>query len=122
MWPSCYKSFIAPPRSRMQTLSNRRAVGVLSPAVQLRSARTCLSMFFDTSDFVRRPLPVLARLIDDGSGEQLGRIELADSESFEPCLLSTREAMKLCAPDVPQLDVHAIGAALAEQEGGHGSV
>src|ERR671919_174650 len=78
-------------------------------------------MVLNAPGFVRRPLPVLARLIDDGSGEQLGRIELADSESFEPCLLSARQAMKLCAPDVPQLDVHAIGAALAEQENGHGS-
>ena len=76
-------------------------------------------MVLNAPGFVRRPLPVLARLIDDGSGEQLGRIELADSESFEPCLLSAREAMKLCAPDVPQLDVHAIGAALAEQEDRH---
>ena len=58
-------------------------------------------------------------LIDDGCGEQLGRIELADSESFEPCLLSAREAMELCAPDVPQLDVDAIGAALAEEKDGH---
>ena len=64
---------------------------------------------------------MLARLIDDGCGEQLGRIELAHSESFEPCLLSAREAIKLCAPDVPQLDVHTIGAALAEQEDRHGS-
>ena len=79
-------------------------------------------MVLDASGFVRRPLSVLARLIDDGRGEQLRRIELADSESFEPCLLSAREAMKLCAPDVPQLDVHAIGAALAEQEDRHGSV
>ena len=79
-------------------------------------------MVFDALGFVGRPLPMLACLIDEGCGEQLGRIELADSESFEPCLLSAREAMKLCAPDVPQLDVHAIGAALAEQEDGHGSV
>lgn len=65
---------------------------------------------------------MLARLVDHGCGEQLGRIELADSESLEPCLVPTRQAVKLCAPDVPQLDVHAIGAALAEQESGHGSV
>ena len=79
-------------------------------------------MVFNAPGFVRRPLAVLARLIHDGCGEQLGRIELADSESFQPCLLSARKAMKLCAPDVPQLDVHAIGAALAEQDNGHGSV
>ena len=78
-------------------------------------------MVLNAPGFVRRPLPVLARLIDDGCGEQLGRIELADSESFEPCLLSAREAMKLCAPDVPQLYVNAIGAAVAEQEDGHAS-
>ena len=43
-------------------------------------------MVFNPPGFVRRPLPVLARLIDDGCGEQLGRIELADGESFKPCL------------------------------------
>jgi hypothetical protein len=86
------------------------------------SAGTSLPMVLNAHGFVRRPLPVLARLIDDGCGEQLGRIELADSESLQPCLLSAREAMKLCALDVPQLDVHAIGAALAEQEDWHGSV
>jgi hypothetical protein len=83
------------------------------------SAGTSLPMVLNTPGFVRRPLPVLARLIDDGCGEQLGRIEFADSESIEPCLLSAGEAVKLCAPDVPQLDVHAIGATLAEQEDGH---
>jgi hypothetical protein len=60
-------------------------------------------------------------LVDHRCGQQLRRVEVADSESFEPCLLSAGEAMKLCAPDVPQLDVHAIRAALAEQEDGHGS-
>jgi hypothetical protein len=78
-------------------------------------------MVLNAPGFVRRPLPVFARLIDDCCGEQLGGIELADSESIEPCLLPAREAMKLCAPNVPQLDVNAIGAALAEQEDGHGS-
>ena len=79
-------------------------------------------MVLDAFGFVRWPLPVLARLVDDGCGEQLGRIELADGESFEPCLLSAREALKLCAPDVPQLDVHTIRTALAEEDDGHGSV
>ena len=78
-------------------------------------------MVLNAPGFVRRPFPMFARLIDDGCGEQLGRIELADSESLQPCLLSAREAMKLCAPDVPQLDVHAIGTALAKQEDGHGA-
>ena len=110
---------MAPPSGRGDVPFRIVALGVLSLA-NLRSARACLPMFFDTSDFVRRPLPVLARLIDDGCGEQLGRIELADGESFEPRLLSAREAMKLCAPDVPQLDIDAIGATLAEQEDGHG--
>jgi hypothetical protein len=78
-------------------------------------------MVLNAPSFVWWPLPVLARLVDDRCGEQLRWIELADSESFEPCLLSAREAMKLCTSNVPQLDVHAIGAALAEQEDGHGS-
>jgi hypothetical protein len=79
----------------------------------VKLAGTSLPMVLNAPGLVRRPLPVLARLIDDGCGEQLGRIEIANSESFEPCLLSAREAMKLCAPDIPQLDVHAIGTALA---------
>jgi hypothetical protein len=79
-------------------------------------------VFLYTSDFIRRALSMLARLIDHGSRQELRRIEVADRESLEPCLVPTRQAVKLRSPDVPQLDVHAIGAALAEQEDGHGSV
>ena len=79
-------------------------------------------MFFDTSDVVWRSLSMLARLVDHGCGQQLRGIEVAHGESLEPRLLPTRQAVKLSAPDVPQLDVHAIGTALAEQENGHGSV
>jgi hypothetical protein len=86
----------------------------------LRSG-TSLPIVINTPGLVRRPLPVLARVIDDGCGKQLCQIKFAESEAFEPCLLSARKAMKLCAPDVPLLDVHAVGTALAEQEGGHGS-
>ena len=38
-----------------------------------------------------------------------------DGTVLEPRPLPTRQALKLCSPDVPQLDVHTIGAALAEE-------
>ena len=41
---------------------------------------------------------------------------------FPAMPLAARQALKLGAPDVPQLDVDTIGAALAEEEDGHGSV
>ena len=62
---------------------------------------------------------MLSRLVNDGRGEQLRRIELTDRESLEPGLLSAREALKLCAPVVPQLDVNAVGAAVAKQKDRH---
>ena len=69
--------------------------------------------------FIRWSLSMLARLIDHRCRQQLRGIEVAYGESLEPCFLPTRQAVKLCAPDVPQLDVDAIGAALAEEEHGH---
>jgi hypothetical protein len=33
--------------------------------------------------------------------------------------MSARQAVKLCTADVPQLDVHTVGAALAEKEHRH---
>lgn len=64
---------------------------------------------------------MLARLIDDCSGQQFCRIEFAHREALKPCFLTAREAAKLCAPDVPQLDIDTVRAALAEQKNGHES-
>jgi hypothetical protein len=77
-------------------------------------------VFLDAPDFVWRTLAMLSRLVNDGRGEQLRRIELTDRESLEPSLLSAREALKLCPPVVPQLDVNVVGAALAKQKDRHG--
>jgi hypothetical protein len=76
-------------------------------------------VFLDAPDFVWRTLAMLSRLVNDGRGEQLRRIELTDRESLEPGLLSAREALKLCPPVVPQLDVDAVGPTLAEEDNGH---
>ena len=58
-------------------------------------------------------------LIDNCGSEQLRRVEIAHRESVEPGLLPARQAMQLCAANVPQLDVHTVGAALAEEENWH---
>lgn len=62
---------------------------------------------------------MFTRLIDDGRGEQPRRIEIANRESLEPSFLAAREAVQLCAPHIPQLDVNAIGTALAEEKRWH---
>jgi hypothetical protein len=72
-------------------------------------------MILDSADFVWRAFVMFARLIDHRCGQQLRRIEFADRETFEPCLLTAREALKLRPPDVPQLDVGAVRAALANR-------
>jgi hypothetical protein len=64
---------------------------------------------------------MLPSLIDDGCRQQLRGIELAHGESFEPSLLSAREALELRAPHVPELDVNPVGATLAEEDDRHGS-
>jgi hypothetical protein len=76
-------------------------------------------MFFDPPDFVWRTLAMFSRLVNDGRGEELHRIELTYRESLEPGLLSAREAVKLCPPVVPQLDVDPVGAAVAKQKDRH---
>src|SRR5690349_19940407 len=76
-------------------------------------------MLLDALHFIGWALSELARLIDDGRRQQLRRIEVADSEPLEPCLMSASDAVKLRALDVPQLDIDAVRAALAEQERGH---
>jgi hypothetical protein len=77
-------------------------------------------MLLDASDFIRRSLSVLSCLIDHGCRQQLRWIEVANGESLEPSFFPARDAVELRASDVPKLDVHAIGAALAEQEHRHG--
>jgi hypothetical protein len=78
-------------------------------------------MLLDSFDFIWRTLAMLPSLIDDGCRQQLRGIELAHGESFEPSLLSAREALELRAPHVPELDVNPVGATLAEEDDRHGS-
>ena len=70
--------------------------------------------------FIGRSLAVLPRLVDNGRCEKLRRIKLADREPVEPCLLTAGQAVQLRATDVPQLDIYAVRAALAEKQNGHG--
>jgi hypothetical protein len=76
-------------------------------------------MVLDSFDFVRRTLAVLASLIDDRGHQQFSWVKLADREALKPGLLAASETLKLCSPVVPQLDVDAVGAALAEEDDRH---
>src|SRR4051812_10909129 len=78
-------------------------------------------MFLDSPDLVRGTLAVLSRLINDRRRQQFRRVELADGESFEPCLLPARKALQLRSPDVPELDVDPVRATLAEEDDRHQS-
>lgn len=69
---------------------------------------------------VGRAPTVLACLVNDGRRKQFRRIELADRETIEPCLVAASEALKLRAPHVPQFDIDAVRAALTEQQNSHG--
>jgi hypothetical protein len=62
---------------------------------------------------------MLPCLIDDSGGEQLCRIELAHGESFQPRFVSAGMALELGPIGVPELDVHAVRTALAEEKDGH---
>src|SRR5206468_750696 len=73
----------------------------------------------DALDIVRRPLAMLARLVDERGRDQLDGLELAHRESIEPRFLAARQAVNLRAPHVPQLDIHAVRAALTEEENRH---
>lgn len=80
-------------------------------------------MLLDAPDFFRRTLSVLSRLVHDGGGQQLRRIELAHGKSVEPSLLPARQTLQLSPSNVPQLDVDALRPTLAEQKHRHrGSV
>jgi hypothetical protein len=63
---------------------------------------------------------MLARLIDDRSRDQLHGIEIAHGEAIEPGLAFTCEAPKSSARPVPLSNVHAVGAALAQEHDSHG--
>jgi hypothetical protein len=71
-------------------------------------------MLLDTPCFIGRTPAMFPRLIDHCSGQQLCRVELADRETFEPGFVTTREAIKLRPAHVPELDVDAVRAALAD--------
>jgi len=62
---------------------------------------------------------VLSRLVDHRGGQELGGVKIAHGKPLKPRLVSARKALKLCAPDVPELDVDTVGAALAEEEDRH---
>jgi hypothetical protein len=76
-------------------------------------------VFLDAPDFVWRTLAMLPRLVNDCRREQLCRIEFADREALEPCLLTAGKALELCPPHIPQLDVYALRTTLAEEENRH---
>ena len=62
---------------------------------------------------------MLPSLIDDRRRQQFRRVELTDREPIKPRLLPAGVALELRTSDVPELDVDAIGAALAEKENSH---
>jgi hypothetical protein len=70
--------------------------------------------------FLECPLAVLPSLVDDGGYQEPRRIEFADCETIEPTLLTAGQAVKLRPQHVPELDVDAVGAALAEEQNRHG--
>ncbi len=78
-------------------------------------------MLLDPFEFVWRALSVLASLIDNRGGQQLRGIELAHCEALEPSLLPTREALQLRPAHIPELDVDAVRATLAEEDDRHRS-
>ena len=94
-----------------------------SPVISLRpvSSRLPLPVLFDSLNLLRRTFAVLPSLVDQCGGHQLRDIKLADGESFEPSFLPACEALELRPSHVPELDVHAIGSTLAEEEGRHRS-
>lgn len=94
----------------------------LGPESALRSSSALdgLALLLNTLYFLGWALPMLPRLIDNGRSKQLGRIELADRETVEPRLVAAGQAVNLRAPDVPKLDIHAVRAALAEEQNRHG--
>jgi hypothetical protein len=63
---------------------------------------------------------MLSRLVHERGAYQLCRVELADGESIQPCLLPTREAVNLRASHIPQLDVDAVRPALTKKQHCHG--
>jgi len=79
-------------------------------------------LLFNSFHFFWRSLPVFPRLIDDGSGQQLRRIEFANRKPVEPAFAAAGVALDPSAADVPSRDLDAVGPALAEQENGQGGV
>ena len=78
-----------------------------------------LSLLLQALRFLRTPPAELPRLIDQGCRKKFRRVELADCEAVKPCLLAAGQALNLSAPHVPELDVNAVGAALAKQQNSH---
>ena len=72
------------------------------------SARLALAVFLDPADFVWRAFAMFPRLINQRSRQQFCGIKFAHSETLEPRLLATREALKLRSPRIPKLDVDSV--------------
>ena len=62
---------------------------------------------------------MLPRLVDDRCRQEFERLEFADREPIEPRLVAAGQAVNLRAPDVPELDIDAVRAALAEEQRRH---
>ena len=62
---------------------------------------------------------MLPRLVDDRCRQEFERLEFAHREAIKPRLMAAGQAVNLRAPDVPELDIDAVRAALAEQESRH---
>jgi len=65
-------------------------------------------MLLEAPDFIRRPFPVLARLVDHRRCQQLRRVEIAHRESLEPRFVPAGETVQLRPPHVPELDVDTV--------------
>jgi hypothetical protein len=62
---------------------------------------------------------MLPSLIEHRGRQEFRRVELAHRESIQPRFLAAGMALELGPIGVPELDVHAVGSALAEEEDGH---
>jgi len=88
-------------------------------ALSLRAVCRVSSLFLYAAHIVWRALAMLTRLVHEHRTQQFGWVELADRKAVKPCFLPACQAMKLRSPCVPQLDVDAVGAALAEEQDRH---
>jgi hypothetical protein len=77
-----------------------------------------LPLLLSLPDLVTWAPAVLARLVDQRSGRELGRIELRGGEPIQPAFPITSQAMETGALAIPDLDLNAVRSALSEDERG----